>query len=284
MWSTPAALETVSEFGQCIMAGRSMTPSVPAIRAVHVMLTRIAALTTPSLSFGVMQQRRDHLVDAGLAHHAVGHDTLDRPEHERAKLDGVDPEVEQRTATELTGEVPVGGVHRPPESEVGLDQQGLADATLADDVDQGTVGRKEAAPDGLHQEQPPAPGLLRHPCRLAGVERERLLAQDVLSGLEEANGVHLVTRVRGGDVDHVDIGIGGECVVVAVARRYVEAVAEGLGPLGRTRGHGRDGAALGPLHRLRESRGDAARADDAPADHGAVTPPKRTCRGRQFVA
>ena len=49
MWSTPAPLERVSEFGQCIMAGRSMTPSVPAIRAVHVMLTRRAALTTPSL-------------------------------------------------------------------------------------------------------------------------------------------------------------------------------------------------------------------------------------------
>ena len=130
--------------------------------------------------------------------------------------------------------MPVVGIHRPPESEVGLDQQGLADATLADDVDQGAVGRKEPAPDGLHQEQPPAPGLLRHPCRLAGVERERLLAQDVLARPEEADGVDLVARVRGGDVDHVDVGIGGECVVVAVAGRYVEPVAEGLGPLGRT--------------------------------------------------
>ena len=52
MCSTPAALETVSEFGQCIIAGRSITPSVPAMRAVQVRFTRMPALTTPSLPSG----------------------------------------------------------------------------------------------------------------------------------------------------------------------------------------------------------------------------------------
>ena len=47
------------------------------------------------------------------------------------------------------------------------------------------VGGKEPAPDGLHEEQSPAAGLLRHACRLPGVECERLLAQDVLPGLQE---------------------------------------------------------------------------------------------------
>ena len=188
-----------------------MTPSVPAMRAVQVMLDPDGRLDHAQPSLGVMQQRGDHLVDAGLAHHAIGHDALDRAQDERAELDGVDPEVEQRAATELTGEVPVVGIHRSPEPEVGLDQQRLADATRADDVDQGAVGRKEPAPDGLHQEEPPAPGLLRHPRRLAGVERERLLAQDVLARPQEADGVDLVAGVRRGDVDHVDIGIGGEC-------------------------------------------------------------------------
>jgi len=40
--------------------------------------------------------------------------------------------------------------------------------------------------------------------------------------------------VRRCDIDNVDIGIGGECVVIAVASRDVEPGAEGLGPLGRT--------------------------------------------------
>ena len=208
MWSTPAALERVSEFGQCIIAGRSMTPSVPAIRAVQVMLDPQGRLDHAQPSLGVMQQRGDDLVDPRLAHHPVGHDALDRSRGPACRVGRVDPEVEQRTAAELTGEVPVAPIHRPAEPEVGLDQQRLADATLADDVDQRAVDRKETAPDGLHEEEPAAPGLLRHPCRLTGVERERLLAQHVLAGPEEADGVDLVARVRRGHVDHVDIWVG----------------------------------------------------------------------------
>ena len=34
------------------MAGRSITPSVPEMRAVHVMFTRMAALTTPNRPAG----------------------------------------------------------------------------------------------------------------------------------------------------------------------------------------------------------------------------------------
>ena len=134
-------------------------------------------------------------------------------------------------------------------------------------IDQRPVGRKEPAPDRLHQEQPPAPRLLRHPRRLPGVERERLLAQDVLPGPEGVEGVLLVAGVGGGDVDDVDVGIGRQRVVVAVAGRNGEAVAEGLGPFGRTRGHGDDGAPVDQLHRFGETGGDGARADDAPADH-----------------
>ena len=182
-------------------------------------------------------------------------------------MDGVDTEVEQRTATQLTCEVPVVGIYRSPESEIGLDEHWLADATGADDVDQGSVGREEPAPNGLHQEESPAPSLLRHTGRLACVESERLLAQDVLARTQEGDGVNLVAGMRRGDIDDVDIGIGGECAVVVVASRDVEPVAEDLGPLGRTRSHGSDGASLGPLHRLGEPRGDAARSDDPPADH-----------------
>ena len=163
--------------------------------------------------------------------------------------------------------MPVLGIHRPPEPEVGLHQERLADATLADDVDQCPVGREEPAPDRLHEEQPPAPGLLRHPRRLPGVERERLLAQDVLARPGGRRWCPPRGAVGRGHVDHVDVGIGGERVVVAVSGRDVEPVPERLGPLRRSGRHRRDGASLGPLHRLGEPGGDAP---------GPITPQRIT--------
>ena len=84
------------------------------------------------------------------------------------------------------------GIHRAAEPEVPLHQQWLADATRADDVHEGAVRGEEAAPDGLHQEQSPAPRLGRHACRLLRVEGERLLAQDVLARLQQGKCVNLV--------------------------------------------------------------------------------------------
>ncbi len=218
----------------------------------------------------MMQHGGNHLVDTGRTDHRVGDDALDRAEDERAQLHGVDPEVEQRAAAELAGEVPVLGRDWTAEPEICLDQERLADATLADEIHQRTVGRQEPAPDRLHQEQSPAPRLLCHARRLPGVERERLLAQDVLPGPEGVEGVRLVARVRSGDVDDVHVRIGRQRVVVAVPGRNGEAVAEGLGPFGRTRGHGDDGAPVDQLHCLGEARGDRPRADEAPADHRRV--------------
>ena len=103
----PALVVTVSEFGQCIIAGRSITPSVPddPRRARHAHPEGRLDHAQPSRR--MMQDRGDHLVDAGLADHAVGHDALDRAQDERAQLHGVDPQVEQRTAAELASEEPV---------------------------------------------------------------------------------------------------------------------------------------------------------------------------------
>ena len=217
-----------------------------------------------------MQQGSDDLVDVGLSQNAVGDDALDRTEDQGAQLHRIDPEVEQGAPAERRGEVPVVGVDGPAEPEVGLDQEGVADPPLADDLDQRPVGRQEPAPDRLHEEQPPAAGLLCHPCRLPGVERERLLAQDVLARTEEVERVLLMARVGCGDVDHIDVGVGRERFVVAVPGRDVEAVPEDLGAFGRARGDGRDGAPLDELHPFGEPGGDGARADDPPADHRPI--------------
>jgi hypothetical protein len=124
-------------------------------------------------------------------------------------------------------------LHRPPEPEIPFDQQRLTDATVTDDLDQRPVGREESAPDRLHQEQSPVRGLLDHPGGLSRVERERLLAQDVLPGTQEGQGIRFVARLRRGDVHDVHIRIGSERLVIAVPGRDGEPVAEIGGTFGR---------------------------------------------------
>ena len=170
------------------------------------------------------------------------------------------------------------GSSSPPESEVRLDEERLADAALPQDVDERPVRRKEATPDRLHDEEPAAPRLLDHGRRLASVECERLFAQDVLPGAEESQSVGFVPRLRGGDVDDVDVGVGGQGVVVAVAGRNAEPVAEGRGTLGRARRHGHDGPAGGLRHGVGESRRDGTGPDDAPPDHAPVLRPRPRAR------
>ena len=52
--------------GQCMNAGSSITPSVPAMRAVQVSGVRIAAFTTPSRPPAWCSTAADVLVDAGV--------------------------------------------------------------------------------------------------------------------------------------------------------------------------------------------------------------------------
>ncbi len=52
--------------------------------------------------------------------------------------------------------------------------------------------------------------------RRAGIQRERLLYEDALAGVEGQRGVAHVHGVRGGDVHHVHAGVSHERPVVAV--------------------------------------------------------------------
>ena len=110
-----------------------------------------------------------------------------------------------------------------------------------------------------------------HPADLGGVQRHRLLAQDVLSGLEVAPGVRLVARVRRRHVDHVDVGVLGERLLVLVPGEDVELVTEGVGPLDRSRRHRHDLTIVHVAHRPGETDGDPPRPDDAPTDHGSTS-------------
>ena len=100
-----------------------------------------------------------------------------------------------------------------------------------------------------------------------GVQREGLLDEHVLAGLERQQGVGGVHRMGRGDVDDVDVGIGDEVLVRAVGAGDVEVGGERLGGLAAARSHGGDveprGAEVGG-----ERPCDAPGTEDAPARGG----------------
>ena len=104
-----------------------------------------------------------------------------------------------------------------------------------------------------------------HALDLAGVERERLLAQDVFAGGEVRQGVGLVPGVRRGDVHRIHVIVAGQRGVIGVAARHAETVAVLVGPLLRTGRDCDDLAAIDQPHRLGEANGDAARPGHSPA-------------------
>ncbi len=82
------------------------------------------------------QHRHDVLVDPRLPDDAFRRDMLDRPEQQRAELEGIDAQIEQASAAEVQAEEAVLGIDRPAEPEVGLHEQRLADPTGPDHLDQ----------------------------------------------------------------------------------------------------------------------------------------------------
>ena len=73
-------------------------------------------------------------------------------------------------------------------------------------------------------------------------------------------------RVRCGDVDGVDFGVGDQFFVGTVAIRGVVLLGEGLGALQVARTDRDQLAVRGGLQAFGELVGDAARAENAPAD------------------
>ena len=135
-------------------------------------------------------------------------------EHEGAELHRVDAEIERCSATHMarannrcsaaTGArnpksaSTSSGRPRPPSSSRPATHPG---------------GRKEAAPHGLHEEPLAAAGGDRHGFGPGQVDRERLLAEHVLAGLEGRHGHLVVEAVGDGDVDRVDIVVGEQLPV-----------------------------------------------------------------------
>ena len=193
-----------------------------------------------------------------------------RAEHEVGEGDGVDAEVEQRAAREVGLRQPGRAVGVEALPVVGEDGDDVADEPGLDDVAHDVVVRQEAAPHRLHDEQAPCLRGEHHLARLGGVAREGLLDEHGLARLEGEQGVVAVLRVRRRDVDGVDLVVGHELLVAAVCRVDPELVGEVARPLAAARADRDDLRRRADGDRLGEGVGDAARADDPPADRRGV--------------
>ena len=111
---------------------------------------------------------------------------------------------------------------------------------LGDELAQAARQRVVAIVHGLHHDQAGGRGGLRDLRRLAGVGRERLLAQHVLPGLDRPQRPRPVQRVRQRVVNGVDVRGGQHLLVGPVGGGYPVPQGEGvradLVP-GRHRGH-----------------------------------------------
>ena len=151
------------------------------------------------------------------------------------------------------------------ERERARDAPYLADLAGPHDLVQPVVPRVVAVHERLGQHDPGGVGRIDHLLRLAGGDRERLLAQDVLAGGDRRQHPLAVQEVGQRDVHDIDGRVGEQLAVRPVRGRNPEE--PGLVP-GAADGPARDGddlAVLGPGDRRHDRGGDPRRAEDAPA-------------------
>ena len=120
--------------------------------------------------------------------------------------------------------------------------------------------------EGFHQEDIVAPRRLDDGHSLGVVEREGLLTQDMLAGLGGLDRPLRVLGMGGGDVDGLDIRVGQQRIVAAVATWDVEGVAESIGGRPLPAAHGGEHAAVRSRDAAGERLSDVARAQDAPRE------------------
>ncbi len=189
----------------------------------------------------------------------------------------IDPEVQQGAAAQRGIAQPVLGAEVTREAEVGLYGADLADRPVPHQFRHPPDDRVAVRPHGLHQEEAAVPGELHQLPGLALVDRERLLAQHVLPGLQGEGRRLPVRGVRCGHVHHVDVLVGDERRPVPVRPRYPEPLRERLRRGVRTGGHGHH---LRIGHRLQvrgESRRDPTCSQHAPTDSPAHARSHKRC-------
>ena len=141
----------------------------------------------------------------------------------------VDAEVEQGAAAEFGRVEPVGRVAGEQLVVVGDQRAHLAEGSGGDDLADAQHVRQEPRPHRLEHHEVFAGGQFHHGAGLGGVQREGLLHQGVLSGVQRELSVGGMERVRRGHVDRIDLRVRHEVLVAAVRGADSEFGGECLG-------------------------------------------------------
>ncbi len=227
---------------------------------------------------GVGHRRAQLPVDAVRVLLAERGERLVRSEQRRDEGEGVDAEVEQRSAGKDGVEHAVTVGERL--AVLGVDRRDLSESPeldhLADDIPLG----QEHRPERLSAIEP---GLLGRGRELAGLRRaepDRLLHEHVLAGSEAQERVLEVGGMRRRDVHDVDVVELRQLLVAAHRRRDAVAAGEVLRPRERPRSDGDDFLAGVSLQRLDELLGDPARTHDAPSQRRCLHRVRRARAGQ----
>ena len=94
------------------------------------------------------------------------------------------------------------------EAKRGLDDADFANRAAANDFGDPGGLRMAAIHEGLHKKDACFARGFRHDHRLGVIERDRLFAKDVLARARGRDAPLRMLRMRRGDVDRVDAGIG----------------------------------------------------------------------------
>ena len=164
-------------------------------------------------------------VDAVAADRLLAHQPLGLARDQARSAHAIATDIHQRAAVERGAEAHVGGVVGD-EPERRADDPYPADRLLRDELGQPARLRVVPVHERLHQQPVLALGHIEGALDLLGATAQRLLAQDVLAGLERADRPVDMHRVRERDVDDLDVGVGEQRVIAAVSP--LDAVLAGI--------------------------------------------------------
>ncbi len=164
-----------------------------------------------------------------LAQARRGHQVLRLPQDKMREGERIDAHVQEGPAAQRRVQGPIGGRAFHDETQIRVHLARRPETTRLEVGQHRPDHRIAGHPHGFHQEQSVLSGESDHLLGFGGVERQCLLAQDRLAGLEGEPGVLQVHRVRAGDVDDVDGRIGHEVGVRRVCPRLRLGVLVGKG-------------------------------------------------------
>ena len=230
---------------------------------------------------GVAAGDRDVEVDAGVREHRGGGQLLGLAEEQVREGQRVDAHVEQRARAELRGRAAGRRAGVDDEAELGVQVARGAERALAESV------AATARTTGWHAvhiasiSSRSRRSASANSCSASrGAQRDRLLAEHVLAGLEGGGDVLDVQRVRRRDVDRVDGLVGEQLLVRAVRRREAVLLRERRGSCLRARA---DRGELGVRHQPEvpgEGAGDASGPENPPTcGHARHRSPPRASVG-----